>query len=618
MTSWAVPLNRGHRRRRVRRTASLVMAIVATVAMVGACSGGASSNQGGSDSTLTMVSSGPWTTWEYNPWSTNFPGAANNLVYLPLAVQNWPSLTSYTPQLAQDWSVHGKQLTVTLHGNAKWQDGSAVTSKDVIDTIDLNSLTGGGVWNDITTVSSQGPAKVVLTARPDVPMQLLESDLLTGVTPRPAAVWGKFDTPQVQKDIKNYYHQAQHDPAAAANSAAFKDMSSAFQKLTKFHPKTLIGDGPYKLSGITTNEAHLDKWSGFFDARRITIPHIAYLGAAQPQVNADLLTGRADFSEGWLYMPPAIMQKWQRTPEAHLVAVPGTFQGQIVFDEHAPPFDNPKVRQALAYALPLKQMDQQAWGATAKAHAVPPTVPEGLVDEVAAQFLTPQQRSNLEPYSYDTSKAARLLQSAGFHKSNGQWLKPDGTPFTIALTMNAGWTDQIAAFRVAVDALSSFGIKTTFSTVEGDTYLNNLHQGNFQMAAFCCTGGNPNPILDFVQSPMGSGNNYTSVGTAKGERGIGFGPDVDVPGLGHVNVPNTLDHEYRSVGAGPEMKTLAWDWARLVNQQLPYIEYADFTNQIAYSTKQFSWPPPKDPIWKQINNSSLFVIAQERGQLKPR
>lgn len=606
--------------RGTRRRFGVLLASAAVLALVAAaCPGaGSSANASSSSTTLVMASSSPWTTWQYNPWATGFPGAAGGFVYLPLAIQNWPSLTSFTPQLATSWSVQGNKLTVKLQPNARWQDGKPVTSADVIDTLYLDGMTGAPVWSDIASVSASGPKEVVLTARPGVPMVLLENNLFNGVTPYPASVWGKYVTPSLKKAVITYFNLEQTNPNAAPTSAAGKTLSTALQTVAKFSPTTMVGDGPYKLAGITTQEAKLVKWDGFYDASHITIPQISFLGLQQPDVNAALLSGRADFSSGWLYMPPAIVQQWTRTANAHLLAVPGTFQAQIIFNDHEYPFTKTAVRQALAYAFPLKNMNQLAWG-TISPHAVTPDIPEGLTSAVAAQFLTKSQLASLNPYPDNPSKVATLLKSAGFHQSGGQWVMPNGKPFTLSLSIDAAWTDQIAALRVAASSLTAMGIQSTLSTVNDATYGSDLHNGNFQVAAYCCAGGSPDPLTDFAASPMGSAENFTSVGSNKGQRGIGFGPVATVPGLGKVNVPATLDNQANSVGPGSKMRTLTWDWARFVNQQVPYLEYTDFANQIAYSTSKFDWPKTNDPLWVKINNGSYAVIVgQENGSIHPK
>ncbi|SDS65729.1 peptide/nickel transport system substrate-binding protein [Actinopolymorpha singaporensis] len=620
------PRGRQRQTSRLSRGLQAVLAAIVIAAAAAACtdsptaSNAAKGNTTAPDTVLVMGSASPWTAWGYNPWSTNlnFPSSAGGFIFLPLAIQNWPSLDSFTPQLAQSWSVDGRQLQINLQPKATWQDGTPVTSKDVVDTLYLDALTQAGIWNDITEVTAKGAKSVVLTARPGIPMVLVKNDLFNGVMPYPSSVWGKYVTPELKQAVDSYFTQARTDPAAAAESPAYKKMTSALQNLAKVHPKTLVGDGPYKLVGMTTQEQKLAKWDGFYAADKITIKEIRYLGNQQPQVNSNLLSGTADFSSGWLYMPSAIVGQWLQNPDAHLLSVPGTFQGQIVFNGAKPPFNSVKVRQAMAYALPRQKMDELAWGKT-KPHAVAPSIPEGLVDQVAQQFLTKDQLASLNPYPYDTKKAAALLEEAGFRRTGGKWFTPDGKPFKVTLEMNSGWTDQIAAFKVADSALDSFGIDSTLSTVEGVSYSEDLHAGDFQVAAFCCTGGSPNPLLDFQQSPMGSANNFTATGSSAGRRGLGFGPKVNVPGLGVVNVPQELDKQVHQVASGPRMKELTWSWAQLVNQQVPYLEYADFANQIAFSTKKFKWPAESSPLWRQMTNGNyLVVVGQEKGEISPK
>jgi peptide/nickel transport system substrate-binding protein len=194
----------------------------------------------------------------------------------------------------------------------------------------------------------------------------------------------------------------------------------------------------------------------------------------------------------------------------------------------------------------------------------------------------------LNPYKYDPSKAATLLGSVGFHMSNRQWIMPNGKPLDIALSMNSSWSDQIVAHGVLATGLKSFGISASESLVEGTTLSADLHSGNFQIAAYCCNESSPNPIEDFVTSPMGSSENFTASGINKDDPGIGYGPVENVPGIGMVNIPNALNEEYSATGPGPEMNKLVWDWARFVDQQVPFLEYAAFNYQIVYSSRNYT------------------------------
>jgi peptide/nickel transport system substrate-binding protein len=572
-----------------------------------------------SNVTLVDDSSNNWTTWSYSPFNVNFVGAGAGFVYLPLAIDSWPSLTNYIPQLATSWGLHGNTFTVNLVPNAKWQNGQPVTSTDVIDTILLDGPYGGAIWNDITNLAATGPHQFSVTVKPGEPLPTLESDLFTSVTPYPASVWGKFVTPGLKQEDLSYFAEAATNPAAAAKSSAFKAISAVLSKIASYNPSTLVGDGPYQLKSATLQAYLLTKWNGFYDASKITVPKILFEGTSQNELNAELLSGRVDFSNGWLYMPPAILDQWLHTPDANLQAVPGTFQAQIIFNDSQYPFGITKVRQALAYALPISKMDVFSWGSQ-DAHAVAPAPPDGLVARIAQQFMTPAQIAGLNPYNYDPAAAAKLLISAGFKKAkDGSWLMPNGKPFKITLSIDSSWTDQVAALQVAASALTSFGIPSIESTVENTTYINDFHTGNFQIAAYCCAGGAPNPLEDFAASPIGNQENFSNSGTYAGDRGIGYGPVENVPGIGKVNIPAELNTEYAATLPGPKMNALTYDWSKFIEDQVPFIPYAAFANQIAFSSRNFNWPSTNNPVWVQSSSGSYdIVLAQERGELSPK
>lgn len=566
---------------------------------------------------LVMVSS-PWITWSYNPYNASALGALGGFVYLPLAIQEWPSISKFIPVLATSWSVQGNKFVINLRHNVTWQNGHPFTSTDVVDSLLLDGTDGAAIWNDINNVSATGTYQVALTMRSGVPLVTLEADLFSASNPVPASVYGRFVTPSLKQDVIAYYNEQLTNPSAAPGSSAGKAVAAVFTKLEAFSPKTAVGDGPYEVTSTTLAASAFRKWSGFYDASKITIPSIIFEGTSQSQDNADLLSGKADFSNGWLFMPPVILQQWLRTPNAHLLAVPGTFQGVIIFNDKQYPWTITKVRQAMAYAIPVKQMDVLSWGSV-DAHAVPPAEPDGLVSRIQANYLTPAQIASLPKYSYDPSKAASLLESVGFKKVNGTWRMPNGKPFDITMSIDSSWSDQVAAFKVAVTGLSSQGFPATENEIENTTYISDMHTGAFQVAAWCCTGGAPNPLEDYAASAMGGLENYSQSGTYKGDNGISYGPVETVPGIGRVNIPAVLSAEAASTSPGPKMDSLVWDWARFVETQVPFLEYAAFANQIAYSSKYFAWPSTSNPLWVESSNAMYdIVLAQESGQLHPK
>jgi peptide/nickel transport system substrate-binding protein len=116
------------------------------------------------------------------------------------------------------------------------------------------------------------------------------------------------------------------------------------------------------------------------------------------------------------------------------------------------------------------------------------------------------------------------------------------------------------------------------------------------------------------------------VGNYAGDRGLGFGPTETVPGLGSVDVPATIGQESEQVGPGPQMDKLVYDWARLVNQQVPFITYATKVYQFPYSSQNFTdWPPVNSqgtsPLWDILGQGNItqgLTLMLEDGYIRPK
>lgn len=560
------------------------------------------------------------TTWSFNEFNALGLGIADGLVYLPLAIQDDPSLTKFTPQLASSWSVSGTKLTLHIRGGVHWQDGQMVTARDVYDTIVLEGTDGGAGWGDWTDVVQPNAHEVVVTARKGSNMVLAEDALLPTFV-YPASIYGRFVTPKLKADEIAYYSKSFADPAAAAKMPQYTAIGETFRKLAAYHVKTLVGDGPFKLEAINTASAKLVKWSGFYLAANVHVPGIDYL---DPTTAAgyypDLLTGVSDFSN--VYMPGPIVKRWEATADAHTALVL-SFTFNMEFNDHRYPLNITKVRQALAYAIPRKTIVDAAYGTGRNRGGTLNTLPDGLPGYLDSLYLTKQQLASLDTYPMNLAKASALLHSVGFREKAGKWLEPDGHPFTLQLLVNSATTDIVASFSSASKALDAFGIPTSVDATSGTIQSEDNAKGNFVISAALDGGVNP---LDYFDGLLGSGNNFPKLGTYAGDRGLGFGPVESVPGLGKINVSDTIGKQASEIGPGREMDKLVWDWARLVNTQVPYLTYATKLYQFPYSTRHYvDWPPLNaqgtSPLWNIVGQGNFNVgltLMLEDGYIRPR
>jgi peptide/nickel transport system substrate-binding protein len=610
------------RRRRGRALRLAAAGTAAAVALLAAaCTSGTTGSKSSATAYLEFAPCCYWgTTWSLNMYNPLGLGIVEGLVVLPLAVEDNPSLTDFTPQLASSWTVSGNTLTIQVRPGLKWQNGQPVTSKDVYDTIVLDGTSDTAGWLYISSVSAPNSHEVVVTARPGTNMTLLEDDLLT-IAVWPASTYGQFVTPGLEQDDAAYYAQDYNNPAAAAKMPQYSAMQAVFKKLSAYSVPAMIGDGPFQLKAINTAEALLVKWPGFYDASSIRIAGIDFMNDPNQATYPLLYSGQADFSD--VFMSPPILKRWQATSGSHL-AIPRGISYNLVFNSHAYPLDMTAVRQALAYVIPRSSMMASAYGGssvTDRGGAVN-TYPDGLPAYLNSAYLTPGELASLNTYPVNDAKATSLLQSAGFRKSGGTWIMPNGKPFTLSFLANAAYSDIVAAFESAASALKAFGIGTSVDATEGTTVTQDTLNGNFQLS-FALVGG-PDPLSNF-NAELGPAANFETLGAYAGDRGLGFGPSATVPGLGTVGIPSTINQEAEQVGPGPQMNKLVYDWARLVNQQMPYLTYGTKVDQLEFSSQHFTdWPPLNSQgtstLWNtfgQGNYTEGLTLMLEDGYIRP-
>lgn len=592
---------------------SVSVALISTVLMGGgaqaAISKGASVHRGlltaSSNATFKYANTDTWgTTWSYNPFSPSFPDVGYDLVFEPLALNLAPSLTQFAPQLATSWKVKGHELIVTLRRGMAWQDGSRVTSKDVYDSALLYG-TQSNIMPDLTNISAPKPSEVVFTVRPNLPVPLAE-DTLLGMNVVPSSVYGKFITSGLKQEELSYDSAASSNPTAAAKSAAATELTNAAKKLEGYKPATMVGDGPYELKSMTTLQAKLVKWPHYWAAGHIHVPTVVVTNPTTNTIEAGLVGNTLDMTNA--DVPKAVMQRYLGMRGAHVLKVPA-FQIVLDVNDAKYPLNLTSVRQALAYVMPRRTMNETDPASTTMVHM------DGISPAAQNATLTKKQVSSLNTYPVDTAKATKLLESAGFHKRGGHWVTSKGTPFTLTLSVYSQQANVLEEEQVAAHAFDRFGIK---ASVEGigsvATWESDIQTGNFELEDWLVGGDDP---LQQLAGLIGTSQNFNS----KTQRGIGFGPTMKVPGLGRVNVPQTITKEAASVPPGAEMTRLTYDWARLVNRELPVIPYNMYTIPVEYSTARFKdWLPTKSNLWSLAGTNAIGLLALmlERGYIRPR
>lgn len=548
-----------------------------------------------------------------NFFSPNFPFGAADYVILPLALQTPQSLASYIPQVATSWRWKGNKLIVQIR-KMHWQDGSPLTVRDVVDSEILNGVESGGVWDDVSWVGAGGGRSVVFTALPGVARTSAESTIL-GSTVLPASQYGQFVTPGLEKTVASYYAALLKSPTSAPDTPEGKTVAADSAKVLKYSPTTMIGDGPYVWKSWTTNELELVKSPTFYGAKNV---HVQVFEDKQegPNINGALLTGLSDYTTSGL--PTQVVEKNMTIPGHHVYFPPAYDQQGIEFNCRRYPLDNVKVRQALVYILHRPDLIHLIYGHLKSYTFVrhPSLLP---ADEL--RYITKSQLDSLNAYPFSLSKATSLLESAGFHKSGGRWIMPDGKPFTLSIEVQSGggYANSVLADKLFSEWLTSFGIKTTEVGLDYATIQTDIQDGNFQIVhnaagLYNVLGVDP---LQFVGSAIGPGYNFIK----KGEDGVGFGPVMQVPGIGKIDIPATIQKEATEVGPGKTMDRLVWDWAKFLDHEVPYFDFGNRNYTLEFTTLHYvDWPAQSSPLWKldAVNTIAGVAAMIEQGYIRPR
>jgi ABC-type transport system substrate-binding protein len=207
-----------------------------------------------------------------------------------------------------------------------------------------------------------------------------------------------------------------------------------------------IGTGPYKLANWARDEAvtlerNPDYWGEAANIDTVIFKVVKEDGARLVEVEA----GTADIA---VRVPPAEAERLAANPDIDIVTTPGLRTIYIFFNTTAEPFDDPRVRQAVNYAVDVESIVRDLFDDAALVSRAPFAEP---IFGFAAQT----------PYNRDVEKARQLLADAGI---------AEGT--TVVLHHPTGRYIQDALVADAVRSqLADVGLNVELRTLEWPQYV---------------------------------------------------------------------------------------------------------------------------------------------------
>ncbi len=361
---------------------------------------------------------------------------------LYLALLKYDRNLNLAGQLAESWEISDDQLSITfkLRDHIKWTDGLPFTSADCAFTLALiqNPLTQSAYQSDYAKVA-------------------------------------RFETPDALT-FRVFYSEP-YSPALSSWSTlsilpkhVFKNEDIMNTRLSR-QPKATLG--PYRLTDWQPQQSiTLLANRNYYDGdvwidKRITriIPDLAtqFLELSAGSIDS---MGLTPIQYQRLFdTKPALKKNYNRYKYLKFVY---TYLG---FNLTRKPFDDIRVRQALAFAIDRQELVDG--------------VLLGLGETIAAPYKpgTYWVNEQLKPRTYNVNKAKELLASAGWKDSDGDGiLDKDGKPFKFTILTNNGNKQRADSATIIQQRLKDVGIKVAVRLVEWSAFIENfINKRNFEV-----------------------------------------------------------------------------------------------------------------------------------------
>ncbi|WP_314954897.1 ABC transporter substrate-binding protein [Bradyrhizobium cosmicum] len=337
----------------------------------------------------------------------------------------------FKSELAEEFKIDDMSVTFKLRKNAKFHDGTPVTAKDVKWSLDRAVSVGGFPTFQMSAGSLTKPEQFVVIDDYTVRVDFLKKDRLT--------------VPDLAVIV----------PCIVNSELVKKNASEKDPWGLEFTKQQTAGSGAYKVTKWTAGtEVIMERNEDWVCGPLPKIKRVIWRMVPQAGNRRALLErGDADIS---YELPNKDFQEMKASGKLNVVSLPFSNGIQYIgMNVTKPPFDNPKVRQAVAYALPYQKIID--------------AVMFGLANPMfGASKDRPTEVAWPQPHKYNTDmdKAKALLSEAGF---------ANGFETTISFDLNFAGVNEPLCVLVQ-ESLAQIGIKTTINKVPGANWRTELNK----------------------------------------------------------------------------------------------------------------------------------------------
>jgi peptide/nickel transport system substrate-binding protein len=517
-------------------------------------------------------------------------GIYQSLMEPPLFMYKWAT-DDWFPVAGTEWSwKDDTTLEVKLIEGAVWSDGSAFTSKDVVDTMMIYRLLNTTAWRFLTEVKAVDDTTVQFILKE--PSNILPRYVLRNAQLHASSVYGEW----AQKTA---------DLVAAGKTPDDQEWKDLLAEFNQFRPEDMVVLGPYKIdpASITESTMILNKVETSYWADKVRFNRFVNYNGETPVITPLVLSGDVDYATHGF--PPATVQEFLN--KGYRVLRPPIYNGPTVgFNMTIHPFELKEFRQAVAYAIDRVQNGQVSFAES----GVPVKWMTGMSDNFVDMWLTEDVKAKLNTYDYDPGKAEEILTGLGFKRdSDNVWLDDTGKRIEVEFLFPAEFADWSAAAKNACEQLTAFGIKCTGRSITYTQFFPEVEDGKFQLASLWWGSGNPHPHFSYNDNFRVRNQALSGVGDPT-KPGQSIPMQVQTESVGEVDINELID----ASGTGADMeaqKEAIGKLALVYNELLPGVPlWERYGNNPVPSRFAAGWLPDSDPIYKNSPYGDSFVVIQ--------
>ena len=442
-----------------RPAAALVVLAVLVVAASAGGAGARPSSVSGAQTSYprgqTLITSG--SQWGNitgtNPYVGGAATGTVGILYETLLRYN-PLKDAYIPWLARSAKFTGpNEYTIVVRQKVKWSDGKAFTAADVAYNLNLARF-NTSPWNNLYL----NVKRIVPTSK--------------------AVVVTFTTTPNYVQWQNAMWNMPMVSPTQA------RPLITDASKLTTYSPRDPVGTGPYKLDlagwDPTTRVVYVKNphwWAADQHVAPSPAPKyiIDLVNTSNTNSLSAVLAGVEDLNNN--YLPGVQNLVKQGKVLTYFKKAPYMLSANTAWLEPnttVKPLNDPVFRRALAAAINVKKIVSEDYG-----NLVLPASPAGLLPTFGKYI----DKTIVKQYgfTFNTSKAVKMLTDAGYKKEGGFFVNKDGSKIDLEISVPQGWSDWETARDMIVSSAKDAGIRITAKVKDYNTWRDERNTGKFDL-----------------------------------------------------------------------------------------------------------------------------------------